>query len=182
MQDAIILLAGGKATRLPGKLEREVNGLPLLARVYENVRAIAPVYVAGWGSYTEKLDAMIECPVVIDRWPHRGPLSGILSACDHVNAVRIYAIAGDAPGITAETLITLADAWKQGDEAVVPVHGQRVEPLAALYAREALMREAPAVLASDDASMHALLARLQVRHVPMSSAPFLNINTIEDLP
>lgn len=182
MRDAIILLAGGKATRLPGKLEREVDGLPLLARVYENVRAIAPVLVAGWESYDARLDAVMDCPVVIDRWPHRGPLAGLLSACDHVDADRIYAIAGDAPRITAQTLTALAAAWQQGDEAIVPVHDDGVEPLAALYSRKAFMREAPAVLAGDDRSMHALLARLQVRHVPMNSATFLNINTIEDLP
>ena len=182
MHDAIILLAGGKSTRLPGKLEREVDGLPLLARVYQNVREVAPVIVAGWGPYSESLDSLLDCPIVVDQWPGRGPLSGLHSACLQTNAERIYAVAGDAPRITTSVLRELAASWHSGDEAVVPTHDGRIEPLAGLYLREAVLREAPSILASDDRSMHALLGRLTTRHVPMAADTFLNINTIKDLP
>ena len=34
---AVVILAGGEATRLPGKLALDVGDVPLLVRVYRNV-------------------------------------------------------------------------------------------------------------------------------------------------
>ncbi len=181
MHNAVVILAGGRATRLPGKLEREFAGTPLLARVYQNVREFAPVVVAGAGSFNDSIDAMLDCPIVIDRWPSRGPLAGLLSACEAISAEHIFAVAGDAPNVTSDVLEHLAAAWQPGDEAVVPEHDGRTEPLAALYSKSALEREGYAVLASDDASMHALLRRLRVRRISLSADYFHNVNTVADL-
>lgn len=181
MRNAVVILAGGRATRLPGKLERDFGGEPLLGRVYHNVRDFAPVIVAGAGSLNDSVDAMLDCPIVIDRWPARGPLGGLLSASAETSAEHIFAVAGDAPNVTSEMLERLANAWQPGDEAVVPEHDGRAEPLAALYSKAALEREGYALLASDDASMHALLRRLHVRRVPLPANYFLNINTVADL-
>jgi len=63
----------------------------------------------------------------------------------------------------------------------VPDHDGRLEPLAALYQREALMREAWECLHGEDRSMHALLARLRVRRVTCDAAVFANVNTSADL-
>ena len=179
---AIVILAGGRATRFPGKLEAELDGLPLLARVYENVRSVAPVVVAGRGDLSAALDARLDCPLVIDRWPDRGPLGGLVSACGALHAARVFAIAGDAPHLTAEVLHTLARAWSDGEEALVPVHGTRREPLAALYDRAALLREGGALLATErSAPMHALLDRLRTRTIAMNAAHFTNVNTADDL-
>jgi molybdopterin-guanine dinucleotide biosynthesis protein A len=151
----------------------------LLARVYENVRSVAPVIVAG-GAFSSDLDVRLECPVVVDQWPDHGPLGGLLSACTQTRARRVFAIAGDAPRITAALLHELMGAWQPGDEAVVPTHGEHLEPLAALYDRAALEREGPDVL-HGDRSMHALLAKLNVRRIQMPADVFLNINTPADL-
>ncbi len=179
---AIVILAGGRATRFPGKLEAEFDGLPLLARVYENVRSVAPVVIAGRGDLSAALEARLDCPLVIDRWPDRGPLGGLVWACDAVHATRVFAVAGDAPHLTAGVLHTLASAWSDGDEALVPVHDARREPLAALYDRAALLREGSELLATQrSASMHALLDRLRTRTIEMNAMHFTNVNTADDL-
>ena len=180
MRDVVIILAGGRATRLPGKLDVNIAGMPLLARVYENVRSVAPVIIAG-GAFSFDLEARLDCPIVVDQWPDRGPIGGLLSGCTQTQAKRVYLIAGDAPRITADVLESLARVWQEGDEAVVPSHGDRLEPLAALYDRAAVEREGFEVLRGPDRSMHALLARLRVRRIPMQPEVFLNINTPADL-
>lgn len=176
-----VILAGGRATRLPGKLERPVRGEPLLARVYRNVRNAAPVVIAGAGSFAPELDALLDCPLIVDRWPGRGPLAGLLSASSELSTPWIFAVAGDAPHVTPLVLQTLLDARRDRDEAVVGEHDGRLEPLASLYRRDALEREGHAVLHEGNASMHALLDRLEVRRVPMPADLFLNINTAADL-
>jgi molybdenum cofactor guanylyltransferase len=178
---AIVILAGGRATRFPGKLEAALGGEPLLARVYHHVRDIAPTVIAGRDTFSGELDALLDCPIVVDRWPGRGPLGGLLSAAHEASATRIFALAGDAPLVTADVVNTLLAAWQEGDEAVVPEHDGRLEPLAALYDREAVLREAWECLHGDDASMHALLARLRLRSVAYDAHAFANVNTSEDL-
>ncbi|HTZ54384.1 MAG TPA: molybdenum cofactor guanylyltransferase [Candidatus Acidoferrum sp.] len=178
---AIVILAGGRATRFPGKLEATLDGEPLLARVYRHVRNIAPTMIAGRDTFSGALDALLDCPIVVDRWPDRGPLGGLLSAAHETTASRVFALAGDAPLVTGDIVNVLLAAWHDGDEAVVPDHDGRLEPLAALYQREALMREAWECLHGEDHSMHALLARLRVRRVTCDAAVFANVNTSADL-
>ncbi|HEX8807349.1 MAG TPA: molybdenum cofactor guanylyltransferase [Candidatus Aquilonibacter sp.] len=178
---AIVILAGGRAQRFPGKLEASLDGEPLLARVYRHVRDIAPTMIAGRDTFSDTLDALLDCPIVVDRWPDLGPLGGLLSAARETNAVRIFALAGDAPRVTVDIVNALTSAWQDGDEAVVPEHDGRLEPLAALYDREALMREGWECLHGEDRSMQAVLARLRVRRVPCDAQAFANINTSADL-
>jgi len=178
---AIVIVAGGAATRFPGKLEAEVAGEPLLARVYHRLRHVAPTLIAARGTYAPRLDALLDCPLVVDRWPDRGPLGGLLTAAQQTRAKRVFVAAGDAPEVGAEIVDALCAAWQAGDEAAVPVHGERLEPLAALYDREALLREGWAVLHAERASMHALLARLNTRRVALDSRFFVNVNTPNDL-
>jgi molybdopterin-guanine dinucleotide biosynthesis protein A len=176
-----VILAGGRATRLPGKLELNVGGEPLLARVYHQLREAAPIVIAGAGSFSPELDAALDCPIIVDRWPGRGPLAGLLSACSELGSPWIFAVAGDAPHVTPHVLKTLLEARHERDEAVVSEHDGELEPLASLYRREALEREGHNVLRDGKASMHALLDRLDVRRVPMPADYFLNINTAADL-
>ena len=74
----VVILAGGEATRLPGKLELDAGGLPLIVRVLQNVRAAGPVYVSANRSFPPEIDMALHCPIVVDRHPGRGPLSGLL--------------------------------------------------------------------------------------------------------
>lgn len=177
---AIVILAGGRATRFPGKLEAALEGEPLLARVYRNMRGLGPVTIAGRDTFSPALDALLDCPIVVDRWPDRGPLGGLLSACLELHARCIFAVAGDAPMVTREVIDALRAAARDGDEAVVPSHGGRLEPLAALYLREALVREGLAAIAEADRSMHGLLRRLRTRDVALEERYFVNVNTAAD--
>jgi molybdenum cofactor guanylyltransferase len=177
---AIVILAGGRATRFPGKLESDAGGEPLLARVYRQLREVAPVTIAGRDTFSPQLDARLDCPIVVDRWPGRGPLGGLLTAALHMRASFIFAVAGDLPFVTREVPDALCAARQDGDEAVVSEHGGRVEPLAGLYDREALIRVGAQALRGTDRSMQGALAQLRTRRVPLDERYFFNVNTGED--
>lgn len=176
-----VVLAGGRATRLPNKLALTLGDRPLLAHVYDHFRDAAPMVVASAGGFDEALESTLQCPMVVDRWPGRGPLAGLLSAALELRTPLLFAVAGDAPRVTPEVLDALLAAHQEHDEAVVPEHDGRLEPLAALYDRAAIEREAPAVVHESNASMHAFLERVKVRRVAMAPQFFINVNTAADL-
>ncbi|MBV8373930.1 MAG: molybdenum cofactor guanylyltransferase [Candidatus Eremiobacteraeota bacterium] len=179
---AIVILAGGRATRFPGKLEWTVDGDPMLLHVYRKARATQwPVVVAARGSFGATIDAALDCPISIDRWPGKGPLAGLASACERIEQERVFALAADMPKVEPFVVSAIVQAWQPGDEAVVPSHRDGIEPLAALYARAALARETPALLAQPHASMHDLIDRLRARFVPLDQQYFLNVNSPEDV-
>jgi molybdopterin-guanine dinucleotide biosynthesis protein A len=180
---AIVVMAGGEARRFPGKLEHPIDGSAMVAHCYARVRAAGwPVYVSAAGSFSPEVDAQLDAPLVIDRRPRGGPLPAFLSACAAISAERIFAVAADQPRLDAEVLRRLAFAWQPGDEAVVPEHDGAIEPLAALYARRAVLREGFELRRNGRCAMRDLIARLATRRVTFDAQYFHNVNRLEDLP
>jgi molybdenum cofactor guanylyltransferase len=179
---AVIILAGGEASRLPGKLELDAGGVPLLLRVYRNVRAIGPVYVSAAGGFRPEIDLELKCPIVVDRWPKRGPLAGLYSTLGLVREERVFVVAGDAPFVDASVFEQLESAWEAGTQAAVPVNSQgRLEPLCALYSRSALLEAARSVFAERSGGVAAAVERLQAKRVRLSNERvFANVNTAAD--
>jgi molybdopterin-guanine dinucleotide biosynthesis protein A len=181
---AVCILAGGEATRLPGKLALEVGELPMLARVYRNVSPGRATWLSTKGPLAPELAAHIDAPQVVDRWPLRGPLSGLLSTFSEMRADWVFAVAGDAPFVDAAFIDSLETSIAQQYEAVVPMHDderRRIEPLAALYRREAFLREGLPVLLGGDGALRLVIDRLRTRFVPVrEERVFENVNTPDD--
>lgn len=176
---AVCILAGGEATRLPGKLTRPVDGVALILRVYSNVSGSYPVYVCAKETFAPEIDRELQCPVIIDRWHARGPLGGLLTAFGVIEADRIFAVPGDAPNVERTVLETLRAAWQPGDRAVVAAGVGGLQPLVALYDRRAFL-EAAWPIFSESASVQAVARALNARTVPLERSVLKNLNTPAD--
>jgi molybdopterin-guanine dinucleotide biosynthesis protein A len=181
----VIVLAGGEAKRLPGKLFMDAGDLPLLVRVYRNVSAGRATLISCKGALPYEIDLLIDAPAVVDRWPMRGPLSGLLSTMSEVRTPWAFAAAGDAPFIDAALIDKLAAQIEPGDEAVVPRRMRDgaldIEPLAALYSCEAFLREGLPALLGGDGSLHMVIDRLKAHFVDVGDERiFANVNTPAD--
>lgn len=183
----VVILAGGEATRLPNKLALAAGDVPMLVRVYRNVSRGRTTYISCKGSFSPELDALLDCPMVVDRYERRGPLCGLLSTMEAMSTPLVFAVAGDAPFVDAEFIDRLAFVRQSDDEAVVPVHERegrkQLEPLAALYDRVAFLREGGKMLLASDGSLHGVLTHLRVRRFPVASEDariFANVNTPAD--
>jgi len=176
----VVIVAGGNATRLPGKLALDAGGVPLLVRVYRNVSPGRPTLIAA-PDLAPELAAAIDAPRVGEEGPKRGPLGGLLAAFAAVRTPWAFAVAGDAPFVDAAHIDRLVAARAPGDEAVVPRHPTGgVEPLAALYDVAAFSREGALGLAASGA-LHKVIARLQARFVAIDDPRiFANVNTPGD--
>lgn len=181
---AVCILAGGEATRLPGKLALDVGQVPMLVRVYRNVSPGRPTWLSTKGPLGPELAAHVDAPQVVDRWPLRGPLSGLLSTFSEIRAEWVFAVAGDAPFVDAGFIDRLEASIAPQYEAVVPIHDderRRIEPLAALYRREAFLREGLPVLLGGVGTLRMVIDRLATRFVPVRDARvFENVNTPAD--
>lgn len=180
-----IVLAGGEATRLPGKLFMDAGDLPLLVRVYRNVSVGRPTLISCNGALPYEIDLLIDAPAVVDRWPLRGPLSGLLSTIGEARTPWVFAAAGDAPFLDAAFIDALAARIEPGDEAVVPRRLRdgrpEIEPLAALYDCSAFLREGLPALSNGQGSLHMVIDRLKTRFVDIADERiFANVNTRAD--
>lgn len=182
IQPAVVILAGGQASRLPGKLHLDAGGVPLLVRVYKNVRGAGPVLVSANRSFPAEIDMALDCPVVIDRWPGRGPLAALYSAFEYTDRPLVFVVAGDAPFVTAAVAGELLSHWTPDIDAVVPVNGQgRLEPLCALYDRMRFLQAAGTELSEGSGGVAAAVERLRTKRVRLSDERvFANVNTAAD--
>jgi molybdopterin-guanine dinucleotide biosynthesis protein A len=179
---AALVLAGGRATRFPDKLESVIDGEPMLLRVCRNAGSTGlPLYVAGGGPFAEAIATRLGAVQLPDRWPGAGPLRALLSAFDALACEWVFVLAGDEPRAGQRLLRTLGGYCDAQLEAIVPEHDGRIEPLAALYRRQAALREARSLAGRGDESMHALIARLNCRFAAVDGAQFVNVNTPADL-
>jgi molybdopterin-guanine dinucleotide biosynthesis protein A len=183
----IIVLAGGNASRLPGKLALPVDGEPMLARVLRAMSDTgAPCLVAAGARLPDALPTNLGVPVVYDEHPGEGPLAALSSAASSVHTPFFLAVAGDMPGIDVAFVARIVAAAEAGDwpDATVPRHADgTIEPLAALYKREPWVAAAHSALARDRRNVSAALDGLRVLYyhiVPEDEAALANVNTPSD--
>jgi molybdopterin-guanine dinucleotide biosynthesis protein A len=180
----VCILAGGEATRLPGKLALEVGDVPMLVRVFRNVSPGRETWLSTKGPLPEAIAAHVDAPQVVDRWPLRGPLSGLLSTLSEMRSEWVFAVAGDAPFVDAAFIDRLEAQVAPEYDAIVPMHDEkarRIEPLAALYRREAFLREGMPVLLGGEGALRLVIDRLRARFIPVKDEnAFANVNTPDD--
>jgi len=143
-----LLLAGGESRRMGrDKATMEWDGEPLWRRQLELLRGLSPdkVFVSvrsepGW--VPDDVEALVDDP------PSRGPLSGLTKALATMQTTHLIALAVDMPFITSDEI---RDLWRHAEagSGVVPMIGERAEPLTAVYPAEAAADFQAALTGSD---------------------------------
>ncbi|MDQ6824002.1 MAG: molybdenum cofactor guanylyltransferase [Candidatus Eremiobacteraeota bacterium] len=190
---SIILLAGGRASRLPGKLSLRFHDEPLLVHVFGHLTRgrHRPCIISVRSELPAELRAVLPVPMIHDRYEDCGPLGGLLSAAAAVKTPLFFAAAGDLPFVGAPFIDRLEQYYEELSKssnpapvAVVPRRKDgRTEPLAALYETAAFVEGATAAIARGDKRVTAALAGRPVVHFELSSEAereLTNINTAED--
>ncbi|NJL87436.1 MAG: molybdenum cofactor guanylyltransferase [Leptolyngbyaceae cyanobacterium SM1_1_3] len=149
-----IVLAGGNSTRMgTDKALLEINGQPLLQRIYQVAQRVAdPVYVvAPWSDrYRTVLPAT--CRLIAETafdsddeqtFPQisHGPMVGFVQGLRQVQTDWVLLLACDLPNLEAEVLQGWAERLPQVSSeaiALLPQHPQGWEPLCGYYRRRCL--------------------------------------------
>jgi molybdopterin-guanine dinucleotide biosynthesis protein A len=123
---------------------------------------------------------------IADVPPSRGPLSGLAAALNRMSTSHLLALAIDMPWMTNKYLEFLCAHIEPG-RGVLPEIGDRAEPLAAIYPREAASETGKA-LAGADFSLQSLTCDLvaagKLWAIPVTQQEkkfFRNLNELADL-
>ena len=181
-----VLLVGGESRRM-GRDKAAVifRNEPLWRRQLRVLRDLCPakVFVS---ARTESSWLPGGTELLLDEPPSRGPLSGLTKALVQMQSSHLVVLAVDMPFVTREQLRLFCNMVGEGS-GIVPLIGERTEPLAAIYPKES----APdfiAALAGPDLSLQPLVRKLisagKMRGVPVLEKDqhlYLSLNEPDDV-
>jgi len=186
MELSAVLLVGGVSRRMGrDKATLEICGRSLWRTQLELLWTLQPekIFVS---ARTDPAWRPPEVQLVLDAPPSRGPLSGLAATLEQVRGSHLLGLAVDLPFMTERWLRFLCNQVEAGCGAI-PIIGDRLEPLVAIYPIEA--RDAfAAAINGTDFSLQTLARRLvdqsKLRLVAVAKADeplFRNLNRPEDL-
>ncbi len=170
------ILAGGLSSRMGrDKASLRLGGKTLIEHQTEKLERIGirDIMLSGW---TERRPGTRTIP---DVYPHGGPLSGLHACLRTAIYPACLVVSVDLPLISENTLSALISAHSGGITALR--HGDRLEPLAAVYDCR-LFLEAEKILLSERRAVMRLMDCCPVREVLYSGDEsfLINCNTPKD--
>jgi molybdopterin-guanine dinucleotide biosynthesis protein A len=153
-----VLLAGGESRRMGSEKATIIfQGEPLWRRQINLLRNLHPdeIFISARVEYSWR---PADTQLLLDEPPSRGPISGLAAALTRMQTDHLIALAVDMPCMTSAHLRFLCNLTTPGC-GVLPMIGERSEPLAALYPREACS-DFSAALAGDEFSLQPLSRHL----------------------
>ena len=186
MTFSAVLLAGGESRRM-GRDKATIlfRGKPLWQIQLETLQKLEPkeIFVSARIDPSWRPDDVL---FVADVPPSRGPLSGFAASMNRMRTTHLLALAIDMPWMSNKYLELLC-AQVEPRCGVLPKIGDRAEPLAAIYPRQAAI-EVGGALAGTDFSLQSVtcalvaVGKLRVVSVTQREKKFFpNINKLSDL-
>ncbi len=174
------LLAGGKASRLGGidKAWLECSGEPQVLRWQRRFSHEVGAMLVSANRDIDRYAAhnLIAIP---DRTPDLGPLGGLEALAAACETQWLLTLPVDLVGTNDCLLRTLMTM--RGEDGAYAVDDDGLQPLVALWRRDALRVACAEALMTGTSAVHALQSRLQMSRVVFSGFRFGNLNTPADL-
>lgn len=182
-----VILAGGRSTRMGREKSMiEVDGVPMIQRVYQTLSPLFPEVIIVTND-PDRYDS-IPCRKVPDIYPGAGSIAGVHAGLANASFDRIFAVACDMPFLSPP-LIREICRLSEGFDAAIPFSDTGFEPLHGVYARSGLPLFEDA-LSRGELRIYDLYPRMNHRIIPWDDISsidgardsFRNINTPNDLP
>ncbi|EJS73625.1 molybdenum cofactor guanylyltransferase [Bacillus cereus] len=183
-----IILAGGMSSRFgePKALASwgESTFVEHILKVMKST--LQEVVIISHSDIKERLEQFVQAPVIEDI-PHykgNGPLAGIVSGMEYVEADWYVIMPCDAPNVSHEWFPILLEQTSDEYDAVVPIINGRKQPLLAAY-HNRVKEKIYILLQEEKRSMGQLLSQCNVKYVAGEDVQanadwFMNVNTKEE--
>jgi molybdopterin-guanine dinucleotide biosynthesis protein A len=181
-----VLLAGGESRRMgTDKATFLFRGKPLWQIQLETLRRLQPSEIF-LSARTDPSWRPADVQFIADIPPSRGPLSGLAASLAKIPTTHLLALAIDMPWMTENYLRSLCTQIELG-RGVIPKTSHGVEPLAAIYAREAEIDFHQALMGMDFSLQTVTRRQIEsgkLREIPVTKRDqklFRNVNEPADL-
>lgn len=174
---AVIILSGGKNTRMNGKTKAflRVDGY----RFIDNILLASSDYkekIISCNDISKYLEFK-DIKLVVDKFKEIGPIGGIYSALKETTLDEALIVAGDMPFLNKEILNFLGN-YKFNEDILVPVTNGKVQPLCSIY-KKGVLETILKMIEEKDYKLKNLLNRLNVKYIDIENVEnFSNINTV----
>ncbi len=162
-------------------------GRPLIARLVERLNGLADELLVTTNHPAEFV--FLGLPLFTDLLPGMGALGGLFTALSAAHQALVAVIACDMPFVRPDLLRAQCDLLQRaGADAVVPRSQEGLEPLHAIYRREACLPAVRAALDSGERRMVGWFPAVKVRVMELPEVAvfdpdlrsFINLNRPED--
>lgn len=185
-----VILSGGESRRYGKPKAFEIyNGKPFWKYSLEAVEKVTDQQViVSHENLLERFKEVLHDSTLLildDEWVKgNGPLAGLFSAMKKVHAEWYVLLSCDIPKIKEDTISLLLSFIRQGDDAVIPVINDRIQPLVGVYHRSVL-EKIENQLRQKNLKMMALLEQINVNYatgemLQHDIESFQNINDHQD--
>jgi molybdenum cofactor guanylyltransferase len=187
MNISAVLLAGGESRRMgKDKATMLYRGKPLWQIQLELLRQLTPqeIFVSARSDPDWRPTGV---QFIADDPPSRGPLSGLAASIERITTSHLLVLAIDMPQMNKKYLESLCAQIEQGC-GIVPKIGDRTEPFAAIYPREAALHIRNALTGPDfslQSLIRHLIAKGKLQAISLEERDrklFLNVNSSSELP
>ncbi|HDX9579556.1 TPA: molybdenum cofactor guanylyltransferase [Bacillus pseudomycoides] len=184
MKFAGIVLAGGKSRRFgEPKALATWQGKTFIEHSVEALKEVTTdIVVISHPNITNELSHILNVPVVedIELYKGSGPLAGLLTGMEFIDAVWYIVAPCDTPNVSKEWALELIERADETYEAIVPLVEGKKQPLLALYHAKVKGR-IERLLKEEKRSMQGLLSQCNVQYVTVEERDvFVNVNTKEE--
>ncbi|WP_439021357.1 molybdenum cofactor guanylyltransferase [Bacillus thuringiensis] len=183
-----IVLAGGMSSRFgEPKALASWQGSTFVEHILKVMTtAMQEVVVISHSDIKESVEQLVQVPVIEDI-PHykgNGPLAGIVSGMEYIEADWYVIMPCDAPNVSNEWFPILLKQTSDEYDAVVPIINGRKQPLLAAY-HNRVKEKIYTLLQEEKRSMGQLLSQCNVKYVAGEDVQakagwFINVNTKEE--
>jgi molybdenum cofactor guanylyltransferase len=178
----VSIQAGGQSSRMgEDKALKPFLGRPLIQRVIERLQPMADELIVTTNRPADY--AFLRLPLFMDIKPGRGALGGLHTAIASAKSPLVAVVACDMPFASATLLETAARLIvEENVDVVIPRSAEGLEPLHAVYRREACLPAIEAAIEADLWKVIAWFPQVKVRELTVNNEEraFWNVNTPEE--
>jgi molybdopterin-guanine dinucleotide biosynthesis protein A len=185
-----IILVGGEAKRAGGREKYffVYDGQTFIERLIATLREVVDeiILVAKDPEQEKRLSQLVDIRIISDLRKGIGPIGGLHAGVLEAHGEEVFVVACDMPCVDSRVINRLFDLL-EGYDAVIPTwNGTMLEPLHAVYKKEALVQY---LRSHESLSLRDMVRSIHSRYVSVRNlqdidpklTSFTNINKIEDL-
>lgn len=185
-----IILVGGEAKRAGGREKYffVYEGQTFIERLIATLREVVDeiILVAKDPEQEKRLSQLVDIRIISDIRKGIGPIGGLHAGVLEAHGEEVFVVACDMPCVDSRVINRLFELL-EGYDAVIPTwNGTMLEPLHAVYKKEALVRY---LRSHESLSLRDMVRSIHSRYVSVRNLQdidpklisFTNINKIEDL-